>query len=346
MSEPLVYIIVVNYNGWFDTITCLESVFKMRYKNYRVIVIDNGSDDDSVDNIKNWAEGRLSVYINKDNPLRHLSCTSLQKKIDLQTLSISELKGGVKHKGLNIIILDENLGFAGANNLGIITALSDEQCKYIWLLNNDTVIPEDTLSALVDFAEVTNQEGRVGIIGSKLLYYHEPNVINAVGGRYYKWIGKSQQIGINEFDKGQSYNDIDYIVGASMLVKKDFVLDTGLMSEDYFLYFEELDWAIRGHKRGWTIAQCNDSIVYHKEGSTIGSNKKHNTKTPVTDYYTHRNRILITKKFYYYCLPTVLVASVVSSILRFKRFGFSRVWLILRAIFDGLRGKVGHYEGL
>ncbi|MCX8069639.1 MAG: hypothetical protein N2738_03965, partial [Thermodesulfovibrionales bacterium] len=183
-------------------------------------------------------------------------------------------------------------------------------------------------------------------IGSKLLYYDDPRVINGIGGRYLKWVGKPIQLAINEIDEGQYYEKIDYIIGASMLVKREFINEVGLMSEDYFLYYEELDLAIRAKKRGWLIQQCNKSIVYHKEGSTIGSNKRLKTKTLTTEYYTQRNKILITRKYYPYCLLSVLFVSILLCLFKTLRYGIKHMKIILTAIYHGLKGKKGFYEGL
>ncbi|MCX8026856.1 MAG: glycosyltransferase family 2 protein [Thermodesulfovibrionales bacterium] len=345
MVEPLVYIVIVNYNGWGDTILCLESIFRLRYNNYKVIVVDNGSTDDSANNMKNWLEGRLNHYIPKDHPLRYLALPIQRQTVDYKIMTLSDVRQDVLHK-LNIILLDENVGFAGGNNIAMILALADVKCKYVWILNNDTVVKDDSLSIITSLADAISKEKKVGIIGSKLLYFDDPTRINALGGRYFRCIGMPVQNLNNKLDNGIKPARIDYIVGAAMLVKREFILDVGLMSEEYFLYFEELDWILRGKRKKWDIIQCNDSIVYHKEGSTIGSSKRKKTKTPVTDYYSHRNRILITKKYFFYCLPSVLMASIVSSFLRCWRYGFQRMWLVLKAIYHGLKDEKGRYEGI
>ncbi len=68
---PKVYVIILNYNGWADTIECLESVLRNDYLNYQVIVLDNNSPNNSIEYIKAWAEG--NVWLKSDHPLRNLS---------------------------------------------------------------------------------------------------------------------------------------------------------------------------------------------------------------------------------------------------------------------------------
>jgi len=71
---PKIAIIILNWNGWKDTIECLESVFRNTYPNYQVIVVDNGSSDDSMENIKAWAEGKQEVLTPEPtNSFYHLS---------------------------------------------------------------------------------------------------------------------------------------------------------------------------------------------------------------------------------------------------------------------------------
>lgn len=146
----------------------------------------------------------------------------------------------------------------------------------MWLLNNDTEVQPDSLTRLVERAQ---EDDSIGIVGSTLLYHHNRRRVQALGGaRYNRWLGVAKHIG-----EGQNWDKIkdnirrdeierqmDYVVGASMLVSRRFIEAVGLMSEDYSLYFEELDWAIRGKKKGFRLAWAPDSIVYHKEGATTG----------------------------------------------------------------------------
>jgi len=81
MNFLKVAIIILNWNGWKDTIECLESVFRNLYLNYQVVVLDNGSTDDSVEKIKAWAEGKQEVEVDLNNPLYHLSHPPVPKPI-------------------------------------------------------------------------------------------------------------------------------------------------------------------------------------------------------------------------------------------------------------------------
>ena len=151
-----VYIILLNYNGWKDTIECLESILKNNYDNYQIIVVDNDSPNKSMGYIINWAEGKQEVVYDENSQLKHLSQPHEQKPLNYVFYTKEEaLKGGVRDKELKLnnpiifIQSDENGGFAAGNNVGIKYALAKDDFEYIWLLNNDTVIENNTLSKFV-----------------------------------------------------------------------------------------------------------------------------------------------------------------------------------------------------
>jgi GT2 family glycosyltransferase len=303
MSEPKVYIIILNWNGWQDTLECLASVVKLNYPNYQVVVVDNGSTDDSVRQIKEW----VAVQ-------------------------------GAKH--IVLIETGQNLGYAGGNNAGLRYALERGGLDYAWVLNNDTTVDPGALAALV--AKMRRENDRV-ICGSVLLHYEEPLKIWALGGRYDRWFAQGWHIGGDkQYDPGQTAQylkiarRIDYVVGASVFVARHFLTEIGLMSEDYFLFFEELDWAVRAKGR-YRLALAPDSLVYHKGGSSVKKKEKEEGLraghfSPLFDRYITRNRLLFTKKFYPYCLP-VLYLSVLGYILDRLRVG---AWDSVRIIWGEL----------
>lgn len=345
ISKPKVYIIILNYKTWADTIECLESVLRNDYENYQVIVVDNDSPNNSMEYIKAWADGKLDVFVSKDSPLRNLSYPPIPKPISYlfytkDEIELLELEN--KYAPLIFIKSDYNGGFSYGNNLGIKYALKKDDFDYVWLLNNDTVIEKDALKNLVDKAlYYKKQNKKIGIIGSKILYYDKPKIIQSVGCKMNKFLGTSSQIGELEKDMGQYDNEdivkeFYYITGASMFITKDFLKDVGLLSEDYFLYYEEPDLAERGRKKGYSLGYSFTSRVYHKEGSTIGSSSKGELKSELSDYYSLKNRVVFMKKFYPYYLPIALLGFIVVIINRVKREQFNRLKTVLKALKDGL----------
>ena len=325
MISKKVYIIILNWNHWRDTAECLESVFQNDYDNYQVVVCDNASSDGSMEKLKQWATGKVDsrILISKDLKIS-LSC---EKPISFACIASDEITKEMKKHNESLIFIDNgrNLGFAGGNNTGIRFALCQGDCDYVWILNNDTVVEKSALCNLL--RKVGNDSG-IGICGSRLMYYHEPDKIQSLGGTYNKFLGTTRHI-----HKPEQMNNIDYIVGASMLVPSKFLKTVGFMSEDYFLYYEDMDWSLNAVRNHFRIACALDSVVYHKEGASIGGNDyDKGNKGYISDYYSIRNRILFSKHYFKRYLPTVYLGLFVTMINRIRRKQFDRIRMILRIV--------------
>jgi len=289
------FIVILNWNGWRDTHACLESLAGLTHPNARVIVVDNASEDGS--------EARL----------REL------------------------HPALTLLQSGANLGFAGGNNVGLRYAL-ENGAEYVWLLNNDTLVEPDALTALVDKMQ---REPDLGLCGSTLLYEADRNTVQALGGaRYNRWLGTVEHIGQHQprtqsVDERAVEGQLSYLIGASMLASRAFLEQVGLLQDDYFLYFEELDWAARA--RGtFRLGYAAESVVYHKEGSSIGgTDRAKTTKSYTADHYALKNRVRFTRRFYPYALPTVYLGLVAALLNRVRRRQWNRVALVARIMLRG-----------
>jgi GT2 family glycosyltransferase len=329
-TRPRVYIIILNWNGWRDTISCLESVIRLDYDNYSAVVCDNGSTDDSVAKILDWAKAEW--------PMRGRA--GVVSLVNANTPAARPI--GTAEPGGELFLLQNqgNLGFAGGNNAGLKFALARGDLDYVWLLNNDTVVEPRSLAHLVEKMQST--EG-VGICGSTLMYYNETQTVQARGASYSKWFARSRPIdslarASEPVDENECARKMDYVVGASMLVSREFLEDVGLISEEYFLYFEELDWMLRA-RRKYRLAYASRSIVYHKGGQATGATTANKSFTG--EYYVNRGRILFTRKFYPHALPTVLLAIGGSMLVQVLKGRFRMARTILHAALDGVRGRTG-----
>lgn len=291
-----VYIILLNYNGWKDTIECLESVLKNDYENYQIIVVDNDSPNNSMEYIINWADGKQKVVYDENSPLKHLSQPFKKKPLEYVLYTKEEaLQGRDKEKESKLnnpivfIQAGENGGFAAGNNIGIKYALAKDDFEYVWLLNNDTVIEKNSLSLLKKYAT----ENDLGISGSALMYYHNPKEIQAYGGHINKFFGTGSHIlQVSEIEK-----KLDYIVGASFLINKKVIDMMGLLPEEYFLYYEETDYCFNARNNGFKLGIATESVVYHKEGASIGSSNNYTLRTEFSDVLTLKNRIRFHRKY-------------------------------------------------
>lgn len=319
MIQPKVYIIVLNYNSWKDTIECLESLFKLDYQNFQIVLVDNHSTDDSVEKLKAWMDGELVFDLERNPLLQELSLPEKPKPVSYVLNPTDE------GKRVDIVFLssEENLGYAGGNNLGIRYGLKINDAAYFWVLNNDTVVPKDSLYQLISHFERLKHEGaNPGILGSKLRFYDIPEMLQGVGAVFNKYTAKIRQVGTFETDKGQ-YDDfqtrVDFVIGASLFVSRALIEQAGIMAEEYFLYNEEIDWCYKARRHGFGVAYAPLSIVYHKQGASTKNSVKSRTKNINAMFYQFRNIILFYRKFY----PALVFVPMSRVTLRILKFSVS-----------------------
>ena len=340
---PKVYIVILNWNQWRTTIECLESVFRLDYQNYVVIVCDNDSRDESLTRIEAWANGdEQAICLNAT--LGEMVIPPCTKPVSLRKTTPSErVNLGKCSEKLILVQTGANLGFAGGSNVGLRLALSAGDCDFAWLLNNDTVVSPSALTELVRKMEACP---RAGISGSTILYYYRPGIVQALAGSSYnRWTARGHHIcaGPRRLPLPRPEEveaNLKYVLGASMLVRRELLEQIGLMSESYFIYFEEIDWATRAKGR-FSLVWAPDSVVYHKEGGSIGTAPQSQRQPVIAEYYATRNRILFTRRFYPAALPSVAASIVASFMIRLLRGH----WQNAAAIFRGCR-DVLHSTGV
>ncbi|MBV4432325.1 glycosyltransferase family 2 protein [Clostridium tyrobutyricum] len=244
----LVYIVLVNFNGYKDTIECVNSLKKISYKNLRIVIVDNASTNNSVNLLKD----------NTNN------CIIIESR--------------------------KNLGFAGGNNLGIKYAL-DNKADYILLLNNDTLVEKNFLDNMLN---PFIKDKKVGLVGCKIMYYPQKNIIWYGGGYidWFKFIGA--HYGMGETDKGQCNDEkiIDFMTGCCMLIKKEVFEKVGFLLEDYFMYFEDVDFCVKVKNAGYKIWYNPKAKIYHKVGLSSGGEE-----SPFNIEWCTRNRLLFMNRY-------------------------------------------------
>ena len=192
-----------------------------------------------------------------------------------------------KYPSVKFIRSEQNLGFAGGNNLGIQQATGD----YLFFINNDTEITEELIEILVATLE---DHPECGIISPKIRYYDQPDMLQYAGFtpmNYYT--ARNNCIGQFEKDHGQYDNltgETGYIHGAAMMLPRTAMEKAGLMPENYFLYYEEMDWCEMIKRAGYTIRINMQALIYHKESISVGS------KSALKEYFMNRNRLLFIRR--------------------------------------------------
>lgn len=332
---PHVYIVLLNWNGWSDTVECLESVFKLNYPRFTVIVCDNNSSDNSIQKIEEWACGNLPASC-KNSDLASLVYPAIPKPLPfISVSSLDALNQEEAPAQLILIQTGANLGFAGGNNVGMRYALSHGNCDYVWLLNNDTVVDRQALSEMIEMVEANPNWG---VCGSQLRNYWKVSEVHTMGGRRYApWSGRTFPLReIPNFDDSTKASSPDYVEGASMLITRKCLDEVGLLEEGYFLYYEELDLIHRSHIRfrhGFSV----QSIVYHKEGSSIGTAESQARRSSLAEYYQARNRVVFTWKYYPWFLPSVTTMIGVSIVHRALIARPQNAIAIMRGAIAGLK---------
>ena len=180
-----------------------------------------------------------------------------------------------------------NLGFAGGNNLGIKAATGD----FLLLLNNDTEITAHLIDNLVDEME---RNPTVGLISPLILFHDEPKVIQYAGYTPMDYLtARNNGIGNMEVDQNQYFNDsraTAYCHGAAMMCTRVALNQAGLMTENYFLYYEELDWCEKFKRAGFQIWFLGKAKIYHKESMSVGR------ESVIKTYFMTRNRMLFIRR--------------------------------------------------
>lgn len=323
MTSKIAYILILNYNGWFDTIECLESVLKTTGVNYRIVLIDNNSVDGSVDKIMTWATGKLTAKTSSDPKISKLVFPIIPKPIHIELISDSQTLR--PNNEIVLIKSPGNNGFSAGNNLGIRYAMQDPNCNYLWLLNNDTVIFPNTLEKLIQFHSKESEIQKIGIIGCRLALYNSPSIQQAYAGKFNKLKCIPEHLGENDSIYSEKFSaNYDYAIGASMLLSRKYIEEVGLMDEEYFLYFEELDWTLRGNKLGWKTLVDPSTYIFHKHGNSTGNNNAVD-RSEFSDIVLIKSKIYFIKKHFPLLLFNVVLSFPIVIINRIKRKQFQRL---------------------
>ena len=191
-----------------------------------------------------------------------------------------------RYPQVKVIRSGKNLGFAGGNNLGIKAAKGN----YLLLINNDTIFKDFSIQPLIDRLESKSQ---IGMVCPKIRFIWGTNPIQFAGYTPLSKITvRNQSIGFGEEDQGQydKAHPTPYAHGAAMLIKREALGKVGLIPEDYFLYYEEIDWSMMFTRAGYQIWYDPACTIYHKESQSTGQ------KSPLRTYYITRNRLLLVKR--------------------------------------------------
>ena len=277
MRQVSIGIVLVNYKTSNHTIECIKSLRQIEFDNFQIIVVDNFSQDDSVEKIK------------------------------------------AADKDVILIESKENLGFAGGNRLGIQCALS-HQCDYVLMLNNDTIVEKDFLREMVKHTQ--KEQEKIAITTCKILYYDDRKRICYAGGKLNDYKGDATTRGFCKYDE-QQYNKKEYQTFASgccMLIPR-WVFELGLfMNEEYFLYYEDVEYCKRLIEKKFKILYVPSAVIYHKE--SVSTNKASYNYS----FYFARNRL-------------TYISSQIKGIKKAIAYLYTTAWLVKKVLLKQLDYK-------
>ncbi|HQJ87383.1 MAG TPA: glycosyltransferase family 2 protein [Methanoregulaceae archaeon] len=291
-TGPAIGIVLVNWNGWRDTVECLESLLRSRYGRWFVVCVDNGSADGSTEQIRAYCSGEVQV----ESPF--FPYDPATKPVSFERISASEAharaRAGPPPADRSVVVIENggNLGFAKANNQGTRFALEVRRPEYCLFLNNDTVVDPDLLGA---FVRAADRHPRGGFFGPKTYYYDHQgrrDVINFAGGRLDMVHGQTWHIGQNEVDEGQHdrEREVDWVEGSCLFVRSALLEQIGLLDPSYFAYFEENDLVLRGRRAGYGAVYVPEARLWHK----VSASSK---RSPTKLYYLTRNQFWFVRRY-------------------------------------------------
>jgi len=315
-GDTSVSAVIVNWNGGQDTIGCLGSLLKMDRSSadLSIAVVDNDSTDNSIQII-------LAFLLDQGYTQSNFAISGSESQ-RIKDVMLCTCAG---HPDIFLIRARENYGFAAANNIGVEVVCKANDPKYFWFLNNDTEVAGTALSPLIE--KMTFQPD-IGICGSSILYASDRQTVQAYGGAYYSLrTGRGWAFGMGtRYDPKISDHlaeaQINFVSGAAMFVRAAAWAKTGPMCENYFLYNEEIDMAIRGNGI-FSLGVATKSIVYHMVGASIGSEKGEGVGSRLATFYQSRSKLLFAWKHTPRYLPLVWLV-LLARALKFARSPLTR----------------------
>ena len=298
MYESTLAILLLNWNGYGETVACVDSLLKNKTTfSFDIFILDNGSRNDE--------------------------CGKLIEK----------------YQGIsNVIIIPSltNLGFTGGNNLLITESRKRKNYEYYFLLNNDTEAPADFLES---FIKRVNH--RVGIFGPQVRYFEKPDLLQSIGGKVNLWTGICKRLGdkklAGETSEKSIEHDADYIFGCAFLVASPVIDKVGLLREDYFIYYEEVDYCCEARKNGFSVRYLPVESILHKD--SVATKRVSGFHI----YTMFRNRIHFLKRnssTFQFIFSFVYLGSYLGYFL--LKYGLKETSFLVRGTIDGLLGKKGN----
>ncbi len=332
MPHTRTYALILNWNGWADTLACLESLLRALPEEHCIVVWDNGSTDGSITRIQNWAAGIHAATPDVPAALQSLISPGVPKPVTLTVIDPEQQ--GCPTGRVTLIRGGHNLGYAGGNNAALRWALTQADCGYLWLLNNDTLVAADAWAQMHRCASGDPHDRPVG---AEIYYMDRPDQQQAYGGQR---IGRGPLISPRYVHR---LDAIDYLTGVSLFMSRACMNRLGFFNEDYFLNAEDLELTYT-YKRDFNRRHPGVPAfqvagrIWHRESSSQSRNRFLHT------YYYTRNLLYAARRI----SPLHGAATLAHAIVRIGLAAVRRQPQAMRGIATGIRdyraGVVGAYR--
>lgn len=311
MTLPALGVVIVTFNSSDVILDCLESLLASQGVTLCITVVDNGSTDGTPALLRDWAAGRQAHALPEGLPFPlQPAAKPLTLHEDRVPPAPPEAGSGAGYR-LTLIDTGLNAGFAAGVNRGLAALAALPWLDRFWVLNPDSAVPPDTGRA---FATHPAPPGGFALMGGRVIYFDRPDVIQIDGGTLNRRTGVTGNVNLYRSHSASPPPDpaqLDFITGASMVASRAFYEAAGPMPEDYFLYYEEVDWALRRGKL--PLIYCPGGVVYHVGGTAIGSPVPGRPASPFSLYFKHRGRIRFLRRNVPHSLLTGQLFSLVKS---------------------------------
>jgi GT2 family glycosyltransferase len=303
MNSPGVGVVVINWNGLPDTLACLESLVTANPGPARIVVVDNGSTDDSVDALRAWQQAR----------------------------------GDGAVPAVTILASATNRGFTGGNNIGVEHLHADPGISHFLLLNNDATVDRTFFAEL---ARALDAVPDAGVLGPTIYVSGRPDEVWYAGGRFVPL--RTLVVHEQTVPAERTPRPTEFVTGCAMLIARRAWDTLGPLPECYFIYHEDAEYSWRAHAAGLPVCYAPRAVVYHAVGRAVRREMPRPhveyLKTRNRVLFVRRNLRGLSR---WAALTYLVVTKPGRALVEMLRGRPALGWAFLRGLLDGLMTSAG-----
>lgn len=309
VNSPPIGVVVVAFNSADVILGCVESLLAQQGGAPEILVVDNASTDDTVAVLRGWAA---------------------EKGVALREVAAADRPARAAPGAVTLVHSGANRGFAGGVNVGLALLAAMPEVAHFWVLNPDAFADPGACAAILRAASATPG---YALMGGRVCYAEPPHRVQIDGGLVSLWTGVSGNVNLGRpaaEARMPRPEELDFITGASMVAARGFYEAVGPMREDYFLYYEEADWALRRGAMPLVVAE--GLVVYHHAGTSIGSPTLERLASPFSFWFKYHSRMLFVRRFNPLGLPVAMGYATVKAVQLALKGALPQAGALLRAV--------------